>query len=128
MPLTGPLTSRFGCRKVIGCVVMIVILATPFLSVISEPLTLTLLLFGVGIGITDCAMNIQAIIVEKASAKPLMSGFHGMHSVGGIAGAGLMTALLTLGVEVMASVITLSCFYLCHAVNAAGCAALPEPA
>lgn len=110
MPLTGPLTSRFGCRKVIGCAVMVVILATPFLSVISDPLTLglTLLLFGVGIGITDCAMNIQAIIVEKASAKPLMSGFHGMYSVGGIAGAGLMTALLTLGLEVMASVITLS--------------------
>lgn len=110
MPLTGPLTSRFGCRKVIGCAVMIVILATPFLSVISNPLALglTLQLFGVGIGITDCAMNIQAIIVEKALAKPLMSGFHGMYSVGGIAGAGLMTALLTLGLEVMASVITLS--------------------
>lgn len=74
MPLTGPLTSRFGCRKVIGCAVMIVILATPFLSVIHDPLTLglTLLLFGVGIGITDCAMNIQAIIVEKNSAKTLM--------------------------------------------------------
>lgn len=110
MPLTGPLTSRFGCRKVIGCAVMIVILATPCLSVIRDPLTLglTLLLFGVGIGITDCAMNIQAIIVEKSSAKPLMSGFHGMYSVGGIAGAGLMTALLTLGVAVVASVITLS--------------------
>ena len=110
MPLTGPLTSRFGCRKVIGCAVTIVILATPFLSVINDPLTLgmTLLIFGVGIGITDCAMNIQAIIVEKASAKPLMSGFHGMYSVGGIAGAGLMTALLSLGMAVMASVATLS--------------------
>lgn len=110
MPLTGPLTSRFGCRKVIGCAVMIVIFATPFLSVISDPLTLglTLLLFGVGIGITDCAMNIQAIIVEKASAKPLMSGFHGMYSVGGIAGAGLMTALLTLGLEVTVSIAMLS--------------------
>lgn len=110
MPLTGPLTSRFGCRKVIGCAVMIVILATPFLSVISDPLALglTLLIFGIGIGITDCAMNIQAIIVEKTSGKPLMSGFHGMYSVGGIAGAGLMTALLTLGLTVMLSVATLS--------------------
>lgn len=110
MPLAGPLTSRFGCRKVIGAAVVIVILATPFLSVISDPLILglTLLLFGVGIGITDCAMNIQAIIVEKTSAKPLMSGFHGMYSVGGIAGAGLMTALLTAGPGVLASVITLS--------------------
>lgn len=109
MPLTGPLTSRFGCRRVIGGAVMVVIIATPFLAMIRDPLTLglTLLLFGVGIGITDCAMNIQAIIVEKASAKPLMSGFHGMYSVGGIAGAGLMTALLSLGLEVIASVVTL---------------------
>ncbi|ROP62006.1 fucose permease [Enterobacter sp. BIGb0383] len=110
MPLTGSLTSRFGCRKVIGCAVMIVILATPFLSVIRDPLALglTLLIFGIGIGITDCAMNIQAIIVEKTSGKPLMSGFHGMYSVGGIAGAGLMTALLTLGLTVMLSVAALS--------------------
>ena len=110
MPLTGPLTSRFGCRKVIGCAVMIVILVTPLLSVISDPLMLglTLLIFGIGIGITDCAMNIQAIIVEKTSGLPLMSGFHGMYSVGGIAGAGLMTALLTLGLTAALSVAALS--------------------
>jgi len=56
-----------------------------------------LLLFGVGVGVTDCAMNIQAIIVERDSPTPVMSGFHGMYSVGGIAGAGAMTLLLTLG-------------------------------
>lgn len=110
MPLAGPLTSRFGCRKVIGCAVMIVILVTPLLSVISDPLMLglTLLIFGIGIGITDCAMNIQAIIVEKTSGQPLMSGFHGMYSVGGIAGAGLMTALLTVGLTAVLSVAALS--------------------
>lgn len=42
-------------------------------------------------------MNIQAIIVERDAPGPVMSGFHGMYSVGGIAGAGAMTLLLTLG-------------------------------
>lgn len=115
MPLTGPLTSRFGCQKVIGLAVAVIILATPFLSFIASPwlLGLCLLIFGVGIGITDCAMNIQAIIVEKASPKPLMSGFHGMYSVGGIAGAGLMTVLLSLGMDVIASTLAISALVVC---------------
>src|SRR5213076_1269412 len=63
MPVTGWLTSRFGCRRVILVAVALVIISTPWLSVLSDPLllALALLVFGVGIGVTDCAMNIQAI-------------------------------------------------------------------
>ena len=105
MPVTGLLTSRFGCRRVILVAIGLIIVSTPWLSVLSDPLwlALALLVFGVGIGVTDCAMNIQAILVEKQSAVPLMSGFHGMYSVGGIAGAGLMTLLLAMGLSVLAS-------------------------
>lgn len=103
MPVTGWLTSRFGCRRVILVAVTLVIISTPWLSVLRDPLllALALLVFGVGIGVTDCAMNIQAILVEKQAAKPVMSGFHGMYSVGGIAGAGFMTLLLAMGFSVL---------------------------
>ncbi|MGC0786876.1 MFS transporter [Pantoea agglomerans] len=103
MPVTGWLTSRFGCRRVILVAVTLVIISTPWLSMLSNPLllALALLVFGVGIGVTDCAMNIQAILVEKQAAKPVMSGFHGMYSVGGIAGAGFMTLLLAMGFSVL---------------------------
>ncbi|MGC0992383.1 MFS transporter [Pantoea agglomerans] len=103
MPVTGWLTSRFGCRRVILVAVALVIISTPWLSVLRDPLllALALLVFGVGIGVTDCAMNIQAILVEKQAAKPVMSGFHGMYSVGGIAGAGFMTLLLAMGFSVL---------------------------
>ncbi|NKE96422.1 MFS transporter [Pantoea agglomerans] len=103
MPVTGWLTSRFGCRRVILVAVALVIISTPWLSVLRDPLllALALLVFGVGIGVTDCAMNIQAILVEKQEAKPVMSGFHGMYSVGGIAGAGFMTLLLAMGFSVL---------------------------
>lgn len=99
MPLTGILTSRFGCRRVIVTSVALVIVSLPLLAIIHEAwlLSIALLVFGVGIGVTDCAMNIQAIIVERQANKALMSGFHGMYSVGGIAGAGVMTLLLTCG-------------------------------
>jgi len=103
MPVTGWLTSRFGCRRVILVAVALIVISTPWLPVLSNPLVLALalLLFGVGIGVTDCAMNIQAILVEKQTAKPVMSGFHGMYSVGGIAGAGFMTLLLAMGCSVV---------------------------
>ena len=42
-------------------------------------------------------MNIRAIIVEWASGRPMMSGFHGHFSLGGIAGAGGVTVLLAAG-------------------------------
>lgn len=106
MPITGALTSRFGCRKVIIAALVLIILILPLLAVITQPilLGLALLLFGIGVGVTDCAMNIQAILVEKASTVPLMSGFHGLYSVGSIAGAGLMTLLLALGINVTVSI------------------------
>ncbi|WP_370422978.1 MFS transporter (plasmid) [Pantoea vagans] len=103
MPVTGWLTSRFGCRRVILVAVALIVISTPWLAVLSDPLllALALLVFGIGIGVTDCAMNIQAILVEKQAAKPVMSGFHGMYSVGGIAGAGFMTLILAMGFSVL---------------------------
>ncbi len=101
MPVTGALTSRFGCRTVLICSVVLFSIVLPLLPIINSPalLAIALLLFGIGVGTTDCAMNIQAIIVEKASGKPMMSGFHGFYSVGGIAGAGAMSGLLMLGLD-----------------------------
>ncbi|WP_033785072.1 MFS transporter [Pantoea sp. 9140] len=103
MPVTGWLTSRFGCRRVILVAVALIVISAPWLAVLSDPLllALALLIFGIGIGVTDCAMNIQAILVEKQAAKPVMSGFHGMYSVGGIAGAGFMTLILAMGFSVL---------------------------
>src|SRR5262249_23640693 len=73
-----------GCRKVltVACAMMCATLpllagASTFLS-----LALALFVFGAGLGCADCAFNIQAIIVEAAAGKPLMSGFHGFYSVG----------------------------------------------
>jgi hypothetical protein len=42
-------------------------------------------------------MNVQAVIVERAGAKPMMSGFHAFYSLGGIAGAVSISLLLMLG-------------------------------
>src|SRR5262249_41156467 len=60
-------------------------------------LAVALFVFGAGLGCVDCAINIQAILVETACGKALMSGFHGFYSVGGILGSATVSALLTLG-------------------------------
>ncbi len=99
MPLAGALTARFGCRQVLVASTLVACLAFPFLLVVENHLALALALFifGAGIGCLDCAINIQAIIVERAAARPMMSGFHGLFSVGGIAGAGGVSLMLLMG-------------------------------
>jgi len=60
-------------------------------------LGLSLLLFGASLGTIDVAMNAHAVEVEAAAGTPLMSGFHALFSIGGFAGAGAITLLLSLG-------------------------------
>ncbi|WP_428393812.1 MFS transporter [Lichenicoccus sp.] len=99
MPLSGALTARFGCRAVMLVAALVVAATLPMLSLLASLplLVMALILFGAGLGAMDVAMNIQAIIVERASGRAMMSGFHGLFSLGGIAGAGGMAALLSAG-------------------------------
>jgi hypothetical protein len=56
-----------------------------------------LLAFGAAVGTLDCVMNMQAIIVERATGRILMPGFHAVFSAGAIVGAGGVSGLLSLG-------------------------------
>ncbi|CAI0711988.1 Inner membrane protein ybjJ [Serratia rubidaea] len=107
MPLTGLLTGKLGCRRVILLAGLALCIDLPLLVLMdSTPgMGLALLLFGAAIGMIDVAMNIQAVIVERASGRAMMSGFHGFFSVGGIAGAGGVSLLLWLGLSPLAAVL-----------------------
>jgi MFS family permease len=48
-------------------------------------------------------MNAHAVEVERRAARPLMSGFHGLFSIGGLSGAAGMSLLLTLGLSMTAA-------------------------
>src|SRR4029453_11718176 len=45
----------------------------------------------------DVAMNAQAALVEQRYARPIMSSFHGLWSIGGLAGAALGGLIATEG-------------------------------
>jgi predicted MFS family arabinose efflux permease len=62
-------------------------------------MAVALMIFGAGLGMLDVAMNVQAVEVEKAAGKPMMSGFHGFFSLGGIIGAGSVSLLLASGLS-----------------------------
>jgi MFS family permease len=116
MPFAGHLTARYGCRPVIVCSTATLCVLLVLLSSLSwlPGLALAVVLFGAAMGMLDCAMNIQSIIVEKNSGEALQSGFHGLYSVGGILGAGALTALLSMGLEPVFSV-------LCVVIVVMGC-------
>lgn len=109
MPLAGLLTGRLGCRRVI--LVATLVMMASLIGLISSPsaavMAFSLLVFGASLGMMDVAMNIQAVMVEKASGRSMMSGFHGFYSLGGILGAAGVSGLLWFGLSPLAAVIVM---------------------
>ncbi|UVM59649.1 MFS transporter [Pseudomonas sp. B21-010] len=101
MPISGALAARFGCRRVLSGGTILICLALPLLATMTSLpwLVAALFLFGAGLGTVDSTVNLQAVIVERASGKTMMSGFHGMFSLGGIIGAAGVSVLLGLGLS-----------------------------
>lgn len=99
MPLAGLAAARIGCRRLIVAVALACCAVLPWLAVAPGYATLAPLLFvyGACLGSMDVAINLQAVLVERGAGRALMSGFHGCFSVGCIAGAGGIAALLWTG-------------------------------
>ncbi|MET0438971.1 MAG: MFS transporter [Devosia sp.] len=110
MPITGVLASRFGCRAIIVASSIAVAVVLPFLAIVDTVpgLAIALALFGASVGTIDVAMNIQAVMVEKDSGRNMMSGFHGLFSLGGIVGAGGVSLLLAVGIAPLTATLVIS--------------------
>lgn len=110
MPVTGWLVNRYGCRRVITTALLLMCASLVCLAISPgiPGMAVNLFLFGMMLGGTDVAMNMQAVVVEKASGRAMMSGFHGFYSLGGIFGAAVMSALLWLGLSPFHSLLLLT--------------------
>lgn len=99
MPVTGWVTAQRGARGMILLGGYALALVLPFLALAGSVAVLGALLFvfGAALGTIDVAMNVHAAEVERREGRVLMSGFHAQFSLGGFAGAGLLTAMLSLG-------------------------------
>lgn len=99
MPFAGSLAHRYGCRRVLVASCLILLLSVPLIALSPSLwfLGLVLLVYGGALGSLDVVINLQGVQVEGALGRPLMSGFHGFYSLGGILGAGATTGLLAVG-------------------------------
>ncbi|HIY67588.1 MAG TPA: MFS transporter, partial [Candidatus Agrococcus pullicola] len=90
MQIGGSVIARFGARwpLLIGHVIMVATLLGPALSGGLWTLMAALLLFGIGNGLADVAMNAEAVEVERDKGKAIMSSMHAFFSVGTAVGAG----------------------------------------
>ena len=93
MSVAGAMSSRYGSRPIIVWTTAFSCLSLIFPAFCPNLLTLCLSVgvLGLFLGSMDVAMNAHAIAVEKAYAKPIMSSFHALFSVGGVCGAGVGT-------------------------------------
>ena len=98
----GRIVGRWGPAAVSGamgllcCAAIAALLAWP----VYGALLAVMLVFGISGSLLDVAINTEATEIEHQSGRPLMSGFHGMFSLGGMAGAGLGSAAPALGLSV----------------------------
>jgi len=121
MPAAGLLATRYGCRRVLTGGTLLICLTLPLLATVSSiPLLVaTLFVFGAGLGVVDSTVNLQAVIVERASGRTMMSGFHGLFSVGGIVGAAGVSALLALGLSPLWAIVAVVVVILAALLKAA---------
>ena len=97
--VAGAPIDRFGSRPVMraGFPLLAATLLLPGLADGIVTLFLSLLVLGVASGALDVAMNAQGIEVERRLGRPILSGLHGLWSVG--LGLGAVVAALAAAVE-----------------------------
>lgn len=100
MPLAGALVARFGSRAItlasslLFCPLVALPVNAPSLSWLAGLLGA----FGAVNGAMDVAMNAHAVTVERKLGRTVMSSFHALYSLGGLAGSGSAILLLSWGI------------------------------
>ncbi|WP_328958358.1 MFS transporter [Kitasatospora purpeofusca] len=126
MPLAGRFVHRWGGRAVVRALLSLfcLTLALPVLAPSLPVLCFALLAYGAMAGMADVAMNAQGVEVEQRLGRSIMSGLHGMWSMGGLvaAGIGILAAHQSLDPRLQLAVAALLLLALTQPV----CAAQPD--
>ncbi|GAA1561425.1 MFS transporter [Kribbella lupini] len=114
MPLAARVSHRFGSRTAQRGLLALWTLALILPSLAPNLIALcgALFVYGATAGMADVVMNAIGVEVEHRMAKSIMSGLHGMWSVGALIGSGIGTVAAHLDINaqlhhlVMAAVLT----------------------
>ncbi|MGC5003121.1 MFS transporter [Streptomyces sp. NBC_00353] len=101
MPLAGAISHRLGARTALRGLLALWTLALTLPSLAPNLLTLcaALFVFGASAGMSDVAMNALGVEVENRLDKSIMSGLHGMWSVGALIGSAAGTVAAHIGAD-----------------------------
>jgi hypothetical protein len=125
--LGGAVTGRFGGRTVVRAGIPAYGAALVAAGAAGNLLVLVaaLMTYGLIAAVVDVAMNTEAVVVERARGRPLISGFHGVWSAGLMLGAlgGVAAAAVSLEPLAHFGIVAL----LVSAAGAAALAGLPHP-
>jgi MFS family permease len=107
MTLGGWIVERYRSQFVTGLSTVLLCVATilAVTSVTRLGLVLFLLPFGFFVGLQDVSMNSQAAAFEQRTGRSVMSSFHALFSLGGLAGTLFGAALLAAGFTPLAHVL-----------------------
>lgn len=96
MPFAGGWASRAGSAPATRLSAIAFNAVAITIGLAPDPLTLfaVLLVWGATIGVLDVVMNAQAVTVERAHGRSLMSGFHATYSLGALLGTGVGAAAI----------------------------------
>ncbi|HZS33210.1 MAG TPA: MFS transporter [Methylomirabilota bacterium] len=131
LPVAAGLVARWGSRAVTAGALGVLALALPAPLLAPAPglVAAGLALLGAASATLDVGMNAQAVALEAALGRPILSRCHGLFSLGGLAGAALASGAMGLGVPDRAHVagVALACLALIPGVQRSLLAAGPTP-
>jgi MFS family permease len=89
MPFTGWVIIRHGSRLITLVALMLYCIFVPLIPFMPgfPALLILFLIMGISTGMLDVAMNAQAVMIESAYRKPIMTSFHALFSIGMALGA-----------------------------------------
>ncbi|HTA03139.1 MAG TPA: MFS transporter [Streptosporangiaceae bacterium] len=110
MLVVARLLPRLGSRRMVQICLLGYCLAGPLVGLAGSFGALFAALFAWGAfqGALDVSMNTQAVTVELAHGRPLMSGFHASWSIGAFAGAGIGALGVAAGVSLTSQLLLLA--------------------
>ena len=128
MPMTGGWAGRVGSAAATRITAIAFFAAAVTIGLAFDAVTLfvALLLTGAGMGALDVSMNAQAVTVERAYGRSLMSGIHATFSLGALLGAGAGAAGAAWHVDLLVQLAVL-CVVLLGVVLLLSGSMLPDP-
>lgn len=101
LPISGWLVSRFDSRVPLLVAFIFFSLALAMIGYANSLLLLivAVFLFSFSMRIVNIAMNTQSITLQRSFMKKIIGSFHGIWSTGGLAGVGVSTLIISLGIS-----------------------------